>query len=84
MKFIELEVRTAHIIHGFDDDNKEVIEEVEDSEFFIKIIPIDRILSISNEYLLVSSSHNRVMYWEYNYSMQELTSKLKRAGLIIA
>jgi hypothetical protein len=84
MKFIELEVKTAFIVHGFDQNNKEIIENVTEELFVKKLISIDRIQSISEKYLLVTSSHTRVMYWQYNCSMQELTSKLKAAGLIIA
>ncbi|MGI1999171.1 hypothetical protein [Shewanella frigidimarina] len=83
MKFIELEVKTAFIVHGFDEKNKEIIENVSDDQFMKKLISIDRIQSISEEYVLVTSSHSRIMYWEYNCSMVELTNKLKLSGLII-
>ncbi len=83
MKFIELEVKTAFIVHGFDENNQEVIENVSDEAFVKKLISIDRIQSISEEYVLVTSSHTRVMYWEYKCSMDELTAKLKTAGLLI-
>ncbi|WP_260849170.1 hypothetical protein, partial [Vibrio cholerae] len=83
MKFIELEVKTAFIVHGFDENNKEIIENIADEVFVKKLISIDRIQSISEEYVLVTSSHARVMYWEYNCSMEELTKRLKSAGLLI-
>ncbi|TKF72366.1 hypothetical protein FCV62_22495 [Vibrio kanaloae] len=83
MKFIELDVKTAFIVHGFDENNQEVIEDVSDEAFVKKLISIDRIQSISEEYVLVTSLHTRVMYWEYNCSMDELTEKLKTAGLLI-
>lgn len=83
MKFIQLEVRTAFIVHGFDENNQEIIEDVSDVEFVTKLISIDRIQSISKEYILVTSSHSRVMYWEYDCSMDELTEKLKSSGMVI-
>jgi len=83
LKFIELEVKTAFVIHGYDENNKEIIENVNDENFVKKLISIDRIKSISEEYLLVTSSHSRVMYWEYNCSMKELTDKLIKAKLIL-
>lgn len=70
MKFIELEVRTAFIVHGFDESNKEIVENVNEDKFVNKLISIERIQSITEEYVLVTSSHTRVMYWEYNCSMQ--------------
>jgi len=83
MKFIELEVKTAFIVHGFDENNKEIIENIAEEVFVKKFLLIDRIQSISEEYILVTSSHTRVMYWEYNGTMNELTKKLKNAGLLI-
>ncbi len=51
MKFIELEVKTAFIVHGFDENNKEIIENIADEVFVKKLISIDRIQSISEEWL---------------------------------
>ena len=84
MKFIELEVRTAIIIHGFDDKNQEIEEVINETEFVKKLIAIGRIQSISEQYVLVTGSHGRVMYWEYNCEMAELKGKLKAASLLIA
>lgn len=83
MKFIELEVKTAFIVHGFDVNNKEIIEQTPDDNFVKKLISIERIQSISEEYVLVTSSHSRVMYWEYNCSMVDLKNQLQSAGLMI-
>lgn len=83
MKFIELEVKTAFIVHGFDTENNEIIQNVSDEIFVRKLISIDRIQSISEEYLLVTSSHSRVMYWQYNCSLDEITKKLDSTNLLI-
>ena len=83
MKFIELKVKTAFIVHGFDENNNEIIEDVNEDKFVKKLISLERVQSISEEYVLVTSSHARVMYWEYNCSMQMLADKLKLSGLII-
>jgi len=83
MKFIELEVKTGFIVHGFDANNQEIIEQGTDEPFVKKLIAIQRIQSISEEYILVSSSHSSVMYWQYNCSMQQLKDRLAKAGLII-
>lgn len=82
-KFIELEVKTAFTVHGYDEKNQEVVEQSSEQTFMKKLISIDRIQSISEQYVLVTSSHDRVMYWEYNCSMQALQDKLASAGLII-
>jgi len=83
MNFIELEVRTAFTVHGYDENNQEIIENSSEKDFTKKLISIDRIQSISEKYILVTSSHSRVMYWEYNCSMSELKQRLSNSGLIV-
>ena len=48
-----------------------------------ELISIDRIQSVSEQFLLVTSSHGRVMYWEYEGTLQELKSRFEAKGLII-
>ena len=74
--FIELEVKTAFIIHGYDSKNNEIKEIVNEVDFMKKIIAIERIKSISENYLLVTSSHDRIMYWEYRGNMDLVKEKL--------
>lgn len=83
MKFIDLNVRTAIIAHGFDAENVEIEEVVNESSFTRKLIAISRIQSVSEKYLLVNSIAGRQMYWEYEESMAEVVQRLKSAGLIV-
>ena len=83
MKYIQLEVRTAMIVHGYDSEKNEIVEKFSEQEFTEKLVLIDRIQSISDQYILVKSSHGRVMYWEYNGSFDEIKKKLRNAGLVI-
>ena len=83
MKYIELEVRTALIVHGYDSNNKEIEEVINEPDFVKKIISVKRIQSISEKYLLVTSSHKRVMYWEYKGTLQDIKEKLASNGLMI-
>ena len=55
-------MRTAIVMHGYSEDNKEVVEEFNDDLFVEKLLAIERIQSISDKYILVSSSHGRVVY----------------------
>ncbi len=75
MPFIELHVRTARIVHGFDDAHQEIVEEVNETEFVRKLLALERIQSVSEQYLLVTSSHGRVMYWEYEESLDYVKQK---------
>ena len=82
--FIELEVKTAIIVHGYDAQNKEIQEIFNEVDFMKKIISIERIKSISEKYLLVTSSHDRLMYWEYKETMEEVKQKLINIAIPIA
>lgn len=84
MKFIELKVRTAIVVHGYDTDNREIEEAVNETRYVKKLIAIERIQSISEDYVLVTSSHGRMMYWEYEESFSQLKDKLQSNDLLIA
>ena len=83
MKFISVRVRTAIVMHGYTDDHKEIIEEFKDELFVEKLVAVERIQSVSEKYILVSSSHGRVMYWEYEGGMSSIKERLAKAGLVL-
>lgn len=84
MTFISLRVRNGLTMHGYTDDNAEIVETHDDEAFVEKLVAVSRIQSATEKYLLVTSSHGRVMYWEYDLSLVQLTEKLARAGLVVA
>ena len=84
MKFISLRVRNALLMHGYSADNVEIVEEFKDEAFVDKLIAVDRIQSVTEKYLLVTSSHGRVMYWEYEGSLASVKERLAKAGLVVA
>ena len=83
MKYLELHVRTAATVHGYNEDNWEITEEHQEETYVKKLIAIDRIQSISEDFVLVTSSHGRVMYWEYEENYDEIRARLHLSGLII-
>ena len=83
MKFISLRVRNAILMHGYAADNTQIVEEFKDEAFVEKLIAVDRIQSITEMYLLVTSSHGRVMYWEYEGSLASVRERLAAAGLVV-
>ena len=83
MKFISLRVRNGLTVHGYNADNTEIVEEHHAEEFVDKLIAIDRIQSATEKYLLVTSSHGRVMYWEYEISLSQLKALLSSADLVV-
>lgn len=51
MSFIRLKVRTAFMVHGYDADNREIVEQIGEERFVEKLLRIERIQSISEKYL---------------------------------
>ncbi len=65
IKFIELTLKNHTIVHGFDARNQEITEEVQVSEASKKLVAIDRVLSVSEKYILITYAYDRIIYWEY-------------------
>lgn len=82
-KFIRVTTGNYLIVHGFDANNKEIIEEVTVAQKMVKIVAIKRIQSISEKYLLVTGSHGRMMYWEYEESFEDLQKQLSYNSLLV-
>jgi len=83
-KFIKITTGNYLIVHGFDANNKEIIEEVTVTQKMVKVVAINRIQSISEKYILVTGSHGRLMYWEYEESFEDLQKQLSYHSLLIA
>ena len=58
------------ILHGFDNQNQEILEEVEVDSVAKKLIAVHRILSVSEKYILVAYAYDRIIYWEYEESYE--------------
>lgn len=82
-KFLRLTTGDYLIAHGFDEQNREIIEEVTVEKPVVKLVALDRIQSISERYILVTSHGGRMMYWEYEEDFEELTGILRSHGLLI-
>lgn len=64
------------ILHSFDHDDKEVIQRIEADRFSKKIIAVERILSISEKFILTSYAFDRIIYWEYEEDYDALKKML--------
>jgi hypothetical protein len=84
MKFISVRVRNSIVMHGYADNNTEIVEEIKDDEFVEKLVAIERIQSVSEKYILVSSSHGRVLYWEYEGDFASIKTRLTDASLVVS
>jgi hypothetical protein len=84
MKYISVKVRPAFVIHGYSAENEEIVQTFGDEAFSERVLLVERIQSISDQYLLVTSSHGRIMYWEYEGGLDALKQRLAQAGLLVA
>ena len=75
--YIEITVGNHQILHGFDAENKEIIEHVIVEKPAKKLVAIERILSVSEKFILTTYAFGRLVYWEYEGSYEELKEKLK-------
>ncbi|WP_405207530.1 hypothetical protein [Aquimarina sp. LLG6339-5] len=76
MKFIELTLQSHTIVHGFDARNQEIIEKVVVESPSKKLVSVDRILSISEKYILIKYAFDRIIYWEYLEDYENLKTML--------
>lgn len=77
MAYIELMLKDHTIVHGYDDADVEVTEHVEVSEASRKLVAIDRILSVTDNTILISSPFGRVVYWEYTDDYDDVKARLQ-------
>ncbi|WP_439487384.1 hypothetical protein [Algoriphagus sp.] len=77
--YVELIVGSHQILHGFDVDNKEIIEEVAVDTPAKKLVAIDRILSVSEKFILTTYAFGRIVYWEYEGGYEAIKEKLQQA-----
>ena len=75
-QFIELELGSYTIVHGFDDQQQEIKEEIKVPNHTKKIVAISRIKSISEKYILTDYLCGRWIYWEYKGDFKEIKKVL--------
>jgi hypothetical protein len=74
--FIRLKLGSFIIMHGYDAENQ-AIEETHQVEGFVdKLVAVSRIQSVTEKYILTSSSHGRVIYWEYEGTLDDVAKQL--------
>lgn len=77
MKFIELTLKNHTILHGFDARNQEIVENVEVEKASKKLVALDRILSVSEKFILIKYAYDRIVYWEYMEDYETVKNMLK-------
>ena len=75
-KFIELTLGSYIISHGYSNKNQEIMEHVKSEQFSKKIIPISRVKSVSEKYILTDYVDGRWIYWEYEEDYETVKNLL--------
>lgn len=74
--FINLKLGSHRIVHGFDEEQKEIVEDVLVEGFTDKLVAISRIKSISEKYILTDYAHGRWIYWEYKGDIESIKKRI--------
>ncbi len=83
MKYISARVRPVKVYHGYDADRTNIIDELPPRDFVEKVIKIDRILSVTEDYIFIECPHNTVQTWEYEGSLSDIKAQLRTAGMLV-
>ena len=75
-KFIELTLGSYIISHGYNSKNKEMMEPIPSENFAKKLVPISRIKSVSEKYILTDYVDGRWIYWEYEEDYETIKKLL--------
>jgi len=75
-EFIELTLGNYVIVHGYNDKNKEIAEQIDVRKSSKKIIKVSRIKSVSAKYVLTDYLDGRWIYWEYEEDYELVKTKL--------
>lgn len=59
-------------MHGFDENNKEIEVTVSVPEWSEKLIAVDRIMSVSEKFILTTYAEGRLIYWQYEGGLSAL------------
>ena len=63
--------------------NREIEETVDVAQWTDKIIAVARIQSVTEKYIRMHYSHDRIIYWEYEGGLALMESLLKQAELLL-
>ncbi len=83
MKYISARIRPIKVYHGYSGDRQPIIDDLPPREFVEKVIKVERILSLTEDYIFIECPHDTVQTWEYEGSLSDIKSKLRAAGMLI-
>ncbi|MCR0983832.1 hypothetical protein [Roseomonas populi] len=83
MNYISARIRPDRVFHGYDAERKLVVDKMPAQDFVEKVIKVDRILSVTEDYIFIECPHDTVQTWEYEGDLADIKRRLAAAGLLI-
>lgn len=83
MKYISARIRPDRVFHGYDAERQLVTDKMPNEHFVEKVIKVDRILSITAEYIFIECPHDTVQTWAYEGGFDAMKARLQTAGVLI-
>ncbi|CAG8863694.1 hypothetical protein PS627_00632 [Pseudomonas fluorescens] len=81
MAFIAVNIRATKVYHGYDSDRQLIIVDLPPAPWVRKLIKVDRILSVTEDYIFIECPHDTVQTWEYEGSLADFMTRLAAAGV---
>ena len=75
-KFIEITLGNYSILHGYDENNQEIRENITVNSPKKTLLATDTILSVDDEYITTSQIKNKLHFWEYSESFIDIQLEL--------
>lgn len=83
VKYISIRIRPDRVFHGYDENRTLIVDKMPASAFVEKVIKIERILSVTEDYIFIETPHDTVQTWEYEGDLAEIKRRLAKAGVLI-
>ena len=76
-------VKNHTVMHGFDANNKEILEKCVVDQATTKLIAVNRIKSLCKDLVLIDYADGRWIFWEYEEEFEDVERQLSDMGLLI-
>ncbi|WP_105386451.1 hypothetical protein [Neorhizobium alkalisoli] len=81
MSYVTAKIRATKVYHGYDSERELIIDDLPQSDFVEKLIKIERILSVTEQYIFIECPHDTVQTWEYEGSLADIKERMRAAGV---
>ena len=80
--FLKVTVTGHRVLHGFDAQNQEILIEAPREEPMVKLLAIDKIKWMSEQYIAMDYAFGRVIWWEHAEGLEHVTERLRKGDLL--